>query len=182
MSAKTRTTAVVLIPPHEVWEPIQAIRRKHDPQVRRWMPHVTLLYPFRPREEFNRVAEPLRAAASVFHSFEVCLREFRAFRCASGRATLYLAPEPSGAITALQSALQKVVPDCNDVRLYPTGFTPHLSIGRAENREAADRLLRSLQTTWQPVQFVADRVSLIARDEPPNDVFEVILELPLGNG
>ena len=56
MSQKTHTTAAVLIPPEDVWGPIQAIRREHDRQFRRWMPHITLLYPFRPREQFPQYA------------------------------------------------------------------------------------------------------------------------------
>ena len=47
---KTHTTAVVLIPPEEVWEPIQALRRAHDRNFDRWMPHITLLYPFAERD------------------------------------------------------------------------------------------------------------------------------------
>lgn len=41
MPAKTHRTAVVAMPPPEVWEPIQAIRRQHDRNVQRWMPHIT---------------------------------------------------------------------------------------------------------------------------------------------
>ena len=50
MPVKTHHTAVVAMPPPEVWEPIQAIRRQHDRNVHRWMPHITLLYPFMPHE------------------------------------------------------------------------------------------------------------------------------------
>ncbi|MBI5480461.1 MAG: 2'-5' RNA ligase family protein [Deltaproteobacteria bacterium] len=46
---KTHHTAVVIIPPGEIWGPIQAIRQRHDQQFHRWMPHITPLYPFRPR-------------------------------------------------------------------------------------------------------------------------------------
>src|SRR5262249_27220192 len=45
----THTTAVVVIPPADAWPPIQALRERYDRQFRRWMPHITLLYPFRPR-------------------------------------------------------------------------------------------------------------------------------------
>ena len=47
MPNKTHTTAVVLIPPESVQPPIQAIRSVHDRNFLRWMPHITLLYPFR---------------------------------------------------------------------------------------------------------------------------------------
>ncbi|WP_445083711.1 2'-5' RNA ligase family protein [Candidatus Brocadia sp. AMX2] len=33
------------------------MRREYDSQRRRWMPHITLIYPFRPREEFEFLAE-----------------------------------------------------------------------------------------------------------------------------
>jgi len=45
-AAKSHRTAIAAIPPPECWEPIQAIRRVHDRQIGRWMPHVNLLYPF----------------------------------------------------------------------------------------------------------------------------------------
>jgi 2'-5' RNA ligase superfamily len=57
MEQKTHQTAVVLIPPEAVWPPIQALRQQYDRHVRRWMPHITLLYPFRPREEFERIVD-----------------------------------------------------------------------------------------------------------------------------
>ncbi len=50
---KTPTSAVVWIPPDSALPTIQAIRRRYDRHLQRWMPHVTLLYPFRPRENFD---------------------------------------------------------------------------------------------------------------------------------
>jgi hypothetical protein len=41
-------TAAFIIPPEGVSGPIQAIRQQHDRKVGRWMPHVTLTYPFLP--------------------------------------------------------------------------------------------------------------------------------------
>jgi hypothetical protein len=38
------TTAIVVIPAENVWPGVQAIRTKHDAKVRRWMPHITLVY------------------------------------------------------------------------------------------------------------------------------------------
>src|SRR5512139_3217973 len=77
--SKTHATAVVLIPPGEVWEPIQAIRRQHDRQVRRWMPHVTLLYPFWPRDEFAEADRGFRAALGGIPPFELSLARLRWF-------------------------------------------------------------------------------------------------------
>jgi 2'-5' RNA ligase len=107
---KTHHTAVAVVPPEGVWEPIQAIRRRHDRQIRRWRPHVNLLYPFRPRPDFAAAAELLANACAAIEPFRVALAEFRFFRHGSGRCTLWLAPEPAEKLRRLQPVLQAAFP------------------------------------------------------------------------
>lgn len=180
MPEKTHKTAVVLIPPEEVWGPIQAIRRAHDRQVRRWMPHVTLLSPFRPAEAFASVAPALEAAAAGVQPFDVTLAELRWFRHGRGRFTMWLAPEPAERLVALQTALQEAVPDCDDVSRHAGGFVPHLSVGQAPGRSALEEIVGALRSDWRPVRFRASEVSLIHRGDPPDDVFRVASTIPLG--
>jgi len=180
MTAKTHQTAVVLTPPEECWGPIQAIRARHDRQYRRWMPHVTLLYPFRPREQFDAVEGRLREACRSIPPFQVQLAEFRHFRHGRARSTLWLAPEPEEALVRLQTALESAVPDCNDVSRHAAGFTPHLSVGQVQTSQAPAGLQANLQAGWQPLTFAARTVSLIWRGRPPEDVFQVDRRLPLG--
>jgi 2'-5' RNA ligase len=179
MPTKTHTTAIVLIPPEQLWPPIQEIRRRHDRQIRRWMPHVTLLYPFRPRAQFGELDGPLRRACGPVEPFEVELAEIRCFRRRHD-CVMWLAPEPAEVIRALQEALWKVVPDCDDVRAFKDGFTPHLSVGQAGRRELDD-LMAGLQSRWRPVRFRAGEVSLIHRGRPPDDVFAVDRKITLGS-
>jgi 2'-5' RNA ligase len=180
MTAKTHKTAVVLTPPQERWEPIQAIRRRHDRHLRRWMPHVTLIYPFRPREQLDEVEPSLHEACSRIEPFEVCLAEFRHFHHGRERFTLWLAPEPRDSLVALQTALESVVPDCDDLSRHPDGFTPHLSVGQVSGRDAMAALKTTLQASWQPLTFSARRVSLIWRADKPDDVFRVDRQIELG--
>jgi len=179
---KTHRTAVVLIPPQDVWPPIQAIRQQHDQHFARWMPHITLLYPFRPREGWSALREQLEEACHRVLPFRVKLSDLHTFRH-RGSYTMWLAPEPKDALVALQTALWRVVPDCDDTRRYRSGFTPHLSVGQAgtaEGREEVDLVVSALQNEWTPIQFKASEVHLIWRNEPPDDVFRVGHRIRLG--
>ncbi len=121
MSQKTHTTAVVIIPPRELWPPIQAIRQQYDRQIRRWMPHITLLYPFRPHAEFPMLGERFAQQCAKVQAFTLTLKDFCFFRHKREQYTLWLAPEPQALVIQLQTELWSIVPDCDDVRNYPQG-------------------------------------------------------------
>jgi len=173
VGGKTYTSAVVLIPPFEVWSTIQAIRQVHDRHFRRWMPHITLLYPCRPHDEFGWLAERFSAACEGIKPFQVELAQLRFFRHRGESFTLWLAPEPKEAVIRLQAVLGSVVPDCDDVRRHRDGFTPHLSVGQVRGEREMLTLKEALQAAWQPIAFTADQISLIWRGDPPDDVFRV---------
>ena len=178
MPPKTHRTAVVAVPPPDVWEPIQAIRRQHDRHVQRWMPHITLLYPFMPREQFSAALPGLTEAVRPIAPFPVTLATLRSFTHAFGKATLWLEPEPRDAFVTLQAALQAVFPAYDEQSRFAAGFTPHLSVGQAASPAARQHLLSVLQAAWQPVQFTLTAIMLIWREaEGP---FEVAHALPLG--
>jgi 2'-5' RNA ligase len=176
--ARTHHTAVVAIPPNEVWESLQAIRREYDRQFRRWMPHVSLLYPFRPEKEFEEAGRAVAQACAGQPPITTVLSEFRYFVHPSGTTTLWLSPEPGDAYVSLQAALQAVFPDCRDQSRSDGGFTPHLSVGQAGLEESAEKLCARLQANWTPVRFVLQDVALIRRDV--DTPFDVALRIPLG--
>ena len=159
---KTHTTAVVLIPPKDVWEPIQRIRRVHDRQLRRWMPHVTLLYPFRPRSEFAEAFPKVEAACRRVEPFTCTLASFRCFEHAASY-TMWLAPEPAERLARLQRELVREFPDCDEAGRYDGGFTPHLSVGQVRERTELDKLLGDLAAGWGPLEFEVRKVAMIWR-------------------
>lgn len=180
MQRKTFSTAVVLIPPSEVQPAIQAMRQVHDRHFKRWMPHITLLYPFRPRHEFDQLAGRFAAVCEAFEPFQVELAEMRFFQHRRDSFTFWLAPEPKEALVRLQAVLGSVVPDCDDVVRHRDGFTPHLSAGQVRGERQMLALQRALQAAWQPTTFIAREISLIWRGEPPDDVFRVGQTVRLG--
>ena len=178
MPVKTHHTAVVAIPPPAVWDPIQAIRRQHDRNVHRWMPHITLLYPFMPRKQFGEALPRLLEVGRQSAAFRVTLATFRAFTHAFGKATIWLAPEPRHAFVTLQATLQAVLPAYDDQSRFPTGFTPHLSVGQASSPRGRQQLLETLQASWQPMQFTLTAIAVIWREA--DGPFEVAHVIPLG--
>ncbi len=173
MSRKTHKTAVVLIPPDEMWPPIQAIRQRHDRQLTRWMPHITLIYPFRPKKEFDVLAEQFKMACREITPFEVEVGRFSFFEHKRESYTIWLDPEPTEPLVRLQETLQQIVPDCDDVNRFPSGFTPHLSVGQVKGRAQLQELLEQLQPSWGPLSFAVEQVKLIWRGSPPDDIFRV---------
>ncbi len=176
---KTYKTAVVAIPPDYLWGPIQGLRKRYDRHYRRWMPHITLLYPFRPVSTFEQILPLLAQACRSFKPFEVQLACFDLFTHSRRSATLYLIPEPPTALKALHKALLEIVPDCDDVTRFAGGFTPHLSVGQVRSQKAY-KLCAGWQATWQPLEFTLTDVYLIWRKDPPDDVFRIGSVLSLG--
>ena len=180
MTQVTHKTALVVIPPESAWPPIQAIRAEHDRKVGRWMPHITLVYPFLPAREFERAAVRLGPACAALPPFELRLARFDTFRHHRDSYTLWLKPEPEEPLIALQRALWAACWEGEAPRPTWGRFRPHLSVGQVRGRPAMLRLLDALRRSWQPVTFAVEGVSLIRREDPPDDIFRVAHQVPLG--
>jgi len=180
MFTKTHKTAVVLIPPKTAWEPIQAIRQRHDRQYRRWLPHITLLYPFRTSAEFDLATPALVRVCAKIQPFLLSCAQVDAFHHGRERYTLWLAPEPSAPLCQLHAALVAGVPGFTAVQRHAKGFTPHLSIAQVNGRTRMERLREQLQAEWPGLTFFAKAISLIWRNDPPDDVFRVAEVIALG--
>ncbi len=168
---KTHTTAVVLIPPESVQPPIQAIRSVHDRNFLRWMPHITLLYPFAERRDFESVIPALAQVAQQVSPFSVEFVRFDAFRHRKS-CTMFLVPEPEDEIVRLHSVLLQQLPDYDDTARFAGGFHPHLSVGQFQHRLLQTEQQR-LQTEWQPLQCEMEAISLIYRSPETDDQFVV---------
>lgn len=181
--SKTHKTAIVFIPSDDVWGPIQEIRKEHDSKIRRWMPHITMIYPFCPEAEFPSMAEEVAAtfgSSEVASAVDVTLNRFETFSHGKGRYTVWLKPEPTEPLLDLHAALWTAVSYDSDFEPRIGRFVPHLSVGQVRGKAKRDRLVAELQAAWKPIQFSVSEVHFISRGDPPDDVFRVMKTIEFG--
>ncbi|MFI6083199.1 poly(A) polymerase [Streptomyces sp. NPDC051217] len=173
----TARTAVAWLPPHELWAPLQAVRREHDPQVDRRPPHVNVLFGFVPESDFKRAAPLLAAAAAGTAPFTARLGGVRTF----GRredATLWPDPAAEGSDAPwkeLRRALEQRFPRCGGRRAE--GFTPHPTLGRSRDPQ---RVAPGIEARLDEVSPTVGELVLLSRrgDEP----MRVRARVALGTG
>ena len=170
---KVYTSAVVIIPPEDKWGPIQEIRRQYDRQINRWMPHISLIYPFRPESEYDTLEQEFSAICKDIKPFEIKLKSFKYFNHGHQNFTIWIAPEPKNSIINLQKNIQMLVPDCDDVNLYKSGFIPHLSVGQIKGKKFLLQIIKQLETRWHEIKFTLNKIYFIAREKSKTSLFQV---------
>lgn len=181
MISKVFTSAVVIIPPEEKWALIQEIRQKYDRNIQRWMPHITLLYPFRPEAEYLTLEKEFLEICKNINPFEINLKEFKYFNHGKQQYTLWLNPEPVVLIKNLQATILEIVPDCNDVNKYKHGFRPHLSVGQIQGKNNLLELIKNLQDNLHEIHFLLNDIFFIAREKSKTSQFEIKKRIQLKN-
>jgi len=179
--SKVYSSAVVIIPPKEMWESIQEIRKIYDRNVNRWMPHITLLYPFRPRNQYEEIEKSFSEKCKTIKPFQITLMTFRFFQHSYQKYTLWIDPEPNNLIIKLQEEILRIVPNCNDVNKYKNGFKPHLSVGQIKRKNKISKILADLQRNWKEVQFNLNEIFFISREESKTSKFKISKQVQFKN-
>jgi 2'-5' RNA ligase len=170
--SKDYFSAVVIIPPEDKWEPIQKIREKYDRQINRWMPHITLIYPFKPEDEYSRLENDFSAECQSIKPFEISLKHFHYFNHGRERYTLWVMPKPNDLIQDLQARILKIVPECNDVNKHKSGFIPHLSVGQIQGKRKLEETIKNIQNQWKYIYFFLKEIYFISREKKKASKFE----------
>ena len=179
MSEKTYKSALVVLPPKWVWPSIQSIRRRYDRKIRRWPPHITLVYPFFPAADSEKIAAKLTSALVHLPSQKVFLTTLCHFTHRRSY-TLWLTPEPKPFFQRLSDFLYQLFPSHSEQRQYPQGFTPHLSVGNFKSYKELEEAKKWIQAIWRPQSFFCNRVAWLVRQDPPKDVFSLLCYFYLG--
>lgn len=173
---KQHQYALVVIPPQAIWKPIQNIRREYDHNLRRWMPHITLCYPYYPVEYFPAIAATLQPNCRKIAPFAVKLTQLSYFK-QRNRFVLWLAPEPKHHLCALFDAVTSLEQN----RSTRGAFEPHLTVGYIKGRQNFEKVHKRLAKNWEPLQFEVREIHLLWRNDPPDDIFQIERTIALGH-
>ncbi|MFX1365484.1 MAG: 2'-5' RNA ligase family protein [Promethearchaeota archaeon] len=176
---KVYTSAVVIIPPQEKWDLIQEIRKIYDRNIHRWMPHITLIYPFRPENEYLELEKKFSEICKTIKQFKISLKELRYFTHRKDLFTFWLDPIPNDSIISLQAKILEITPDCNDVNKFKNGYRPHLSLGQIKGKSKLENIINKLQKEWNEINFLLDKVHFISREQEKRSKFKIIKSIGL---
>lgn len=164
-------TALVVRVPEPMAE-VEECRRRFDPAARQAMPpHITVLYPFVPRDEYGPETRATLAGVVAEHPpFDYALSTLGRFP-----GVVYLAPEPSRPFVELTEAI------AGRLGLPPYGgrfdtVVPHLTV--AMRRRLPRRYARALRATL-PIRSEARTIEVLAEEDRG---WALVDSLPLGGG
>lgn len=141
--------ALVVLPPAAVAEAADVFRQQHDQAFARWMPHMTLLFPFMAPEHFSACIAAIEAGVAATGSafptpFRMCLDTVTWFP--GKKSVLHLAPrDVGGCMARLHEALLAMFPHLK--RADRDEFHAHLTLGQCAGQEAPQIGAR-IQSEW----------------------------------
>jgi 2'-5' RNA ligase len=162
---KVYHTACCIIPPKELWAPIQEIRSRHDSAYNRWMPHVNLFFPFVHPNNFSVAHEELTKALANVEPFQVTLSEICHFDHGK-KSVMWVKPNTpnNNEIQELLNTMLTVFPQCDDQlnKNEEKQYHPHLTLGQFSSREVSKKK-SEFQSKWNTIQFTVNEISIISR-------------------
>jgi len=140
--------------------------------------HVTLLFPFMPRERVDDgVLARLRRIFAAHERFAFALTRVETFP-----GVVWMAPEPAEPFGALTRAIHAEFPDYPPYEGAFEHVIPHATMAEVAEAEldAATEAIAARVAKLLPVELRADEVTLLEEDE--HGCWGEALRLPLGSG
>jgi 2'-5' RNA ligase/endonuclease/exonuclease/phosphatase family metal-dependent hydrolase len=163
--AASTETALCLIPPREVWEPLDRFRSLYDKAYGKWPPHINLVYPFVQPERIDEAVRLLGGLDLRFleeDTLPVALEQADCF-VHKHSSSIHIRPASQGKghhLKAVANAIRGALGwDSDD------GFLPHLTLGQSQHEagSAPHLSLLSKARLLTPLAWNAHQISILIR-------------------
>ncbi|KAL6881525.1 hypothetical protein J3F83DRAFT_61440 [Trichoderma novae-zelandiae] len=142
-------TALCLIPPPQLWDPVNALRSLNDEKFTKWPPHVTLVYPFVMPEALPEVAEALCRShiGPQDDDIFISLEEPGVFSHRRRSRTVFIRPNSGPEASRLSDLRDRI----HRFLGWPKGrdYQPHMTLAQSEDDT----------TSWH--QFLLEKARLL---------------------
>lgn len=160
------TTALVIVIPDQFHDKINEVRSKSDRAYPRWMPHLTLLFPFVEVEQFPEIYEKLQNKLKNFGGFQLNFNKIDYFK--QGRnVTMHIKPSNDMKLQELFKAIRDTFPD---IQTKHDEFHPHLTIGQFKNSELQQKTQELNEWLGNGFSVYIDCVCLLNRSKIDNNI------------
>lgn len=138
LSTPSSDTALCLIPPRHLWEPVDRLRSLHDKGYNRWPPHINLVYPFVSVDCLPGAVDAIREldlSSIVSPGSNIVLSDADTFNHKQYN-TLHLRPAPG---SDAEDVLQQLARSLRVALGRPVNekFTPHMTIAQSYDAQCA---------------------------------------------
>ncbi len=149
------STALLIVPPADICDAVDAWRRRYDPQGEQIPPHITIAYPpFVSAEDWPVFSLELADLLQSVPPFAITLKEVGVFTGIP--QILWLRPDQEGDLPRLRELLETRFADV--FQPLPYAYTPHMTVGQFEESPGLATARAELQAGWQPLSFLVDRL------------------------
>lgn len=167
----------------KAFERIQQIRREYDQQIKRWPPHINILFPFIDEAGYKEASEKIQSQLKDIPSFDVRFNKVGYFKQKKNRVVLFLQPNDES-----QLQLKEIHKQCSP--FFPQclkkgkPFTPHLTLGQftlPNDQEILKKkafLEDKLKIPQEEIIFKVDHICFLSRADF-DDPFHLKCQVPL---
>jgi 2'-5' RNA ligase/endonuclease/exonuclease/phosphatase family metal-dependent hydrolase len=152
-----------LIPPQDIWGPIDRFRALNDKGYGKWPPHINLIYPFVPPNSLDQVADLLsRLNYSDTLPFRLSLTEVDSFD-RKHDSTIYIRPDHASDGHVLRVLNKRLHNALGRTERKP--YQPHMTVAQSydSNSDAHDFLLDKARLLT-PFTWEAADIAILVRD------------------
>ncbi|KAL7785247.1 hypothetical protein V8C37DRAFT_323238 [Trichoderma ceciliae] len=162
---ESHDTALCLIPPPHLWDPVNALRSVNDEKFTKWPPHITLIYPFVKPEALPGAAETLCQLDLMPQGdddISISLQEAGVFSHRR-RCTVFIRPQSAQE----QSRLSELRDRIYSFLGWPKGreYRPHLTVAQSEDPHASwHQFLLEKARLLTPLAWHTHQLAILIRD------------------
>ncbi|KAL7927311.1 hypothetical protein ACQKWADRAFT_276343 [Trichoderma austrokoningii] len=161
---ESHDTALCLIPPPHLWGPVNSLRSLNDEKFTKWLPHVTLVYPFVKPEALSDAAEALSGLDLMPDGDDIFINLEEAGVFSHRRhSTLFIRPKSGQEQKRLSELRDRI---CRFLG-WPKGreYQPHLTVAQSEDAHAAwHQFLLGKVRLVTPLTWNTHQLAILIRD------------------